>query len=80
MARHPGAKVILGEYGQQDRRQGPRGNPKGIRDQIQLHAGDEVDVGVQEDRIIITVRRPAVGLGGRFAKSGMAARLLADRA
>lgn len=54
--------------------------PKAIRDQVQLHPGDEVDLGLQDDRIIITVRRPAAGLGGRFARSGMAARLLADRA
>lgn len=54
--------------------------PKGIRDQVQLHPGDEVDVDVQDDRVIITARRHADALGGKFAHSGMAARLLDDRA
>jgi len=61
---------------------GPKGQvviPKAIRDQAQLHPGDEVDVGLQEDRIVITARRPVDALGGRFAGSGMAARLLKDR-
>lgn len=54
--------------------------PKAIRDQVQLHPGDEVEVGLQDERIVITARRHANGLAGRFAKSGMAARLLDDRA
>lgn len=54
--------------------------PKAIRDQAQLHPGDEVDVDLQDDQIVITARRQADGLGGRFARSGMAARLLHDRA
>jgi AbrB family looped-hinge helix DNA binding protein len=54
--------------------------PKSIRDQIQLHPGDEVEVGLQDDRIVITARRRVDALGGKFARSGMAARLLEDRA
>ena len=54
--------------------------PKAIREQAQLHPGDEVEVGLQDERIVITARRHANGLAGRFAQSGMAARLLDDRA
>ncbi len=54
--------------------------PKAIRDQVQLHPGDGVEVGLQDKRIVITARRQADGLAGRFAQSGMAARLLDDRA
>lgn len=54
--------------------------PKAIRDQVQLHPGDEVEVGLQDDRIVITARRQVDGLAGKFAHSGMAARLLEDRA
>ena len=54
--------------------------PKAIREQAQLHPGDEVEVGLQDERIVITARRHANGLAGRFAHSGMAARLLDDRA
>ncbi len=55
--------------------------PKAIRDQANLHPGDEVDVALRDGGEIVLVackRRP--GLGGRFANSGMAARLLEDRA
>jgi AbrB family looped-hinge helix DNA binding protein len=54
--------------------------PKAIRDQVQLHPGDEVEVDVHDDRVIITARRHADALGGKFARSGMAARMLDDRA
>jgi AbrB family looped-hinge helix DNA binding protein len=55
--------------------------PKAIRDQVQLHPGDEVEVGLLDDHIVIVARRRAGGgLGGKFARSGMAARLLDDRA
>lgn len=54
--------------------------PKAIRDRVQLHPGDEVEVGLQDDRVIITAKRDGGRLGGRFARSGMAARLLEDRA
>jgi len=64
-------------------RVGPKGQvviPKAIRDQVRLHPGDEVEVNLQDDRIIITAHRHADALGGKFAHSGMAARLLDDRA
>jgi hypothetical protein len=35
---------------------------------------------LQDDRIVIVARRRVDGLGGKFAHSGMAARLLDDRA
>jgi AbrB family looped-hinge helix DNA binding protein len=54
--------------------------PKAIRDRAQLHPGDEVEVGLQDDRIVITAGRRSDGLGGKFPRSGMAARLLEDRA
>jgi AbrB family looped-hinge helix DNA binding protein len=50
--------------------------PKAVRDQAQLHPGDEVDIAFDEDRIVIVARRHAGVLGGRFAQSGMADRLL----
>jgi AbrB family looped-hinge helix DNA binding protein len=53
--------------------------PKAIRDEVRLHPGDEVDVDLQDNRIVITARSRPEALGGRFAHSGMAARLLEDR-
>jgi AbrB family looped-hinge helix DNA binding protein len=53
--------------------------PKALRDQAQLHSGDEVEIAFDEDRIVITARRRPATLGGRFAQSGMADRLLEDR-
>ena len=53
--------------------------PKAIRDQAQLHPGDEVEIEIDKDRIVIAARRHPRALGGRFADSGMAARLLEDR-
>ncbi len=53
--------------------------PKLIRDQAQLHPGDEVDFEFQDDQIVIVARRRAGSLGGHFGQSGMAARLLEDR-
>jgi AbrB family looped-hinge helix DNA binding protein len=54
--------------------------PKALRDRAHLHPGDEVDFEFDDDRITLVVRRAPARLGGRFARSGMAARLLADRA
>jgi antitoxin PrlF len=54
--------------------------PKSIRDQAQLHPGDEVEFEFEDDQIIMVARRRAGSLGGRFSSSGMAARLLEDRA
>lgn len=53
--------------------------PKVIRDQAQLQPGDEVDFALQDDQIVMVARRGARSLGGRFRRSGMAARLLEDR-
>jgi AbrB family looped-hinge helix DNA binding protein len=53
--------------------------PKAIRDRAQLQPGDEVEIEWDEDRIVIAARRRSSALGGRFAHSGMAARLLEDR-
>jgi hypothetical protein len=41
--------------------------------------GDEVEIASDEDRIVIAARRQPGALGGRFAHSGMADRLLEDR-
>jgi AbrB family looped-hinge helix DNA binding protein len=56
--------------------------PKDLRDRVGLHPGAAVDFALDGERIIL---RPVphgsqTHLGGRFAKSGMAARLLQDRA
>ncbi len=65
------------------RRIGAKGQvviPKDIRDQAQLHPGDEVDVELRDGAIVLVAQRKPAALGGRFAASGMAARLLEDRA
>jgi AbrB family looped-hinge helix DNA binding protein len=54
--------------------------PKALRDRAHLQPGDEVDFELENERITIVVRRQHARLGGRFAGSGMAARLLEDRA
>ena len=54
--------------------------PKEIRNRLGLHPGAEVDVTAEDDAVVVTAHRPAAPLGGRFARSGMAARLLRDRA
>jgi AbrB family looped-hinge helix DNA binding protein len=54
--------------------------PKEIRDQVGLHPGMEVEVTAQGERVVVTLRRPRSNLGGQFKGSGMAARLLHDRA
>jgi AbrB family looped-hinge helix DNA binding protein len=53
--------------------------PKWIRDQAQLHPGDEVEFELEDRHIVITARRASRSFGGRFGRSGMAARLLEDR-
>ena len=53
--------------------------PKAIRDRVNLHPGDEVDFELRDEQIVLVARRRPNELGGRFAKSGMAARLLEDR-
>jgi antitoxin PrlF len=54
--------------------------PKAIRDRVDLHPGDEVEVELRNDEIVLVARRHPARLGGRFARSGMAGRLLEDRA
>ena len=54
--------------------------PKGLRDQAQLQAGDEVEFKLRGDEIVLVARRAAAPVGGRFKRTGMAARLLEDRA
>jgi AbrB family looped-hinge helix DNA binding protein len=54
--------------------------PKSIRDQANLHPGDEVDFEFRDDQILLTARSQPNALGGRFGRSGMATRLLAERA
>jgi len=54
--------------------------PKAIRDQANLHPGDEVDFELRDEEIVLVARREPSRLGGRFAHSGMAKRLLEDRA
>jgi antitoxin PrlF len=53
--------------------------PKAIRDRVRLHPGDEVEFELRDEQIVIVARRESDHLGGRFAASGMAARLLEDR-
>jgi AbrB family looped-hinge helix DNA binding protein len=53
--------------------------PKDLRDQAGLGPGSDVDFEATEDGIVVRrVGRPS-SLRGRFAKSGMAGRLLEDR-
>jgi AbrB family looped-hinge helix DNA binding protein len=65
------------------RRVGAKGQvviPKAIRDRFHLHPGDEVEFELRGDEIVLVARRQPAKLGGKFAHSGMAARLLDDRA
>lgn len=54
--------------------------PKELRERAGLHPGTEVDFDLEGDRVTLVRRRPRRPLGGRFANSGMAERLLEDRA
>jgi AbrB family looped-hinge helix DNA binding protein len=54
--------------------------PKDLRDRVGLHPGTAVDFALEGERIVLLPRQSRTRLGGRFAKSGMAARLLQDRA
>jgi AbrB family looped-hinge helix DNA binding protein len=65
------------------RRIGAKGQvviPKALRDRASLHPGDEVDFELRDEEIVVFARRSPRRLGGRFAKTGMAGRLLEDRA
>ena len=54
--------------------------PKEIRDRVPLHSGDEVDIELKGTTILVTARQRPRPLGGGSEHSGMAARLLDDRA
>jgi len=54
--------------------------PKDLRERLGLHPGTEVEFALEDTHVTIAPRRAGSSLGGRFAASGMAARLLADRA
>jgi AbrB family looped-hinge helix DNA binding protein len=54
--------------------------PKALRDRARLLPGDEVYFELRDEEIVLATRRSPPRLGGRFANTGMAARLLEDRA
>lgn len=54
--------------------------PKALREQFSLEPGDEVEFERRGDTIVLIPHRSTERLGGRYARSGMAARLLVDRA
>jgi AbrB family looped-hinge helix DNA binding protein len=54
--------------------------PKEIRDLVGLHPGTEVDVAAEGGEVVVKVHQPRHRLGGRYSQSGMAARLLKERA
>lgn len=54
--------------------------PKALREQFSLEPGDEVEFERRGDTIVLIPHRNTERLGGRYARSGMAARLLVDRA
>lgn len=50
-----------------------------VREQAQLHPGDEVEIAFVDERVVISARRRAALLGGPCGFSAMAERLLEDR-
>ena len=55
--------------------------PKELRDRVGLHPGAEVAFELRDDgAIVLVAERARPALAGRFAESGMASRLLMDRA
>jgi AbrB family looped-hinge helix DNA binding protein len=54
--------------------------PKALRDRAGLGPGSPVDFSWEEGHIVLRPASPDRPLGGRFANSGMATRLLEDRA
>ena len=54
--------------------------PKELRDRAHLQPGDEVDFELRGEEIVLVARRSPVRHGGRFENTGMAIRLLEDRA
>jgi AbrB family looped-hinge helix DNA binding protein len=70
-------------FGGMTHRIGPKGQvviPKEIRDRVGLHPGSEVGFTLDRGRIVLIPQQPRSALGGRFRRSGMAARLLEERA
>jgi AbrB family looped-hinge helix DNA binding protein len=53
--------------------------PKDLRERAGLHPGADVEFELDGQRVNIKAARGGPGLGGRFARSGMAERLLEDR-
>lgn len=53
--------------------------PKELRDRASLQPGDEVEFELRGETLVLRPRRRPVRLGGRFAGSGMASKLLEDR-
>jgi AbrB family looped-hinge helix DNA binding protein len=54
--------------------------PKDLRERTGLRPGADVEFELDGQRLSIKAARGGPGLGGRFAQSGMAQRLLEDRA
>ncbi len=54
--------------------------PKALRERAGLHPGADVEFELDGARLSIKAAGNRPGLGGRFAQSGMAQRLLVDRA
>jgi AbrB family looped-hinge helix DNA binding protein len=54
--------------------------PKSLRDRVRLQPGDVVDFELRGKEIVLVAQSSPTHLGGRFSKTGMAARLLEDRA
>jgi AbrB family looped-hinge helix DNA binding protein len=53
--------------------------PKDLRERAGLFPGADVEFELDGDRVSVKSVHPRQGLGGRFARSGMAGRLLEDR-
>jgi AbrB family looped-hinge helix DNA binding protein len=53
--------------------------PKDLRERTGLHPGADVEFELDGQRVSIKAARDHASLGGRFAQSGMAERLLEDR-
>lgn len=54
--------------------------PKDLRERAGLYPGAEVDFDLEGERVVLSRHRSAPHLGGRFAGSGMADRLIEERA
>lgn len=78
--RRPAAELYLVSMTQRVGSKGQVVIPKELRERAGLHPGAEVEFELDGERVVVARRAAARRLGGRFAGSGMAARLLADRA